>query len=91
MNTTTNKLDYNTATTLAEDLWNANGDGQIGLSETHLAITGSEWDGKDESKFEEIIETFAELFKTRVSINVENECVNLVGIPANYQESYSWS
>lgn len=91
MNTTDEQINYEIANSLCNDLWSEDGDGQIGLAETHLAITGSEWDGKDESKFEEIIETFAELFKTEVSIDVENECVNLVGIPANCQVSYSWA
>ena len=80
MNTTTNELkyDYDTANQLCDDLWNEDGDGQIGLSETHAAL-GFKWDGKDESEFETIIETFRELFKTHVSIDVEHECVNLIG------------
>jgi hypothetical protein len=80
MNTsnTQNELDYETANQLCDDLWNEDGDGQIGLSEAHTAL-GFKWDGKDESEFETIIETFKELFKTHVSIDVENECVNLIG------------
>ena len=83
MNTTTTtttelEYDYDTANQLCDDLWNEDGDGQIGLSETHAAL-GFKWDGKDQSEFATIIETFKELFKTHVSINVEYECVNLIG------------
>ena len=72
-------LDYVITNELCEELWNERGDGQIGLSEAHLAITGEEWDGESKSKFNEIIETFEELFKTIVSIDIVNETVNLVG------------
>jgi len=50
----------------------------IGLSEAHEAL-GFRWDGKDESEFETIVETFKELFKTHVSIDADHECVNLIG------------
>jgi hypothetical protein len=72
-------LDYEFANQLCNELWEERGDSQIGLSETHLAITGEEWDGESKSKFNEIIETFEELFKTIVSIDIVNETVNLVG------------
>ena len=74
-----NNLDYIAANELCNELWEERGDSQIGLSETHLAITGEEWDGESKSKFNEIIETFEELFKTIVSIYIVNETVNLVG------------
>ena len=76
---TTKGLDYEFANQLCNELWEERGDSQISLSETHLAITGEEWDGESKSKFKEIIETFEELFKTIVSIDIVNETVNLVG------------
>ena len=74
-----NNLDYIAANELCDELWDERGDGQIGLSEAHLAITGEEWDGESKSKFKEIIETFEELFKTHVSIDVVKESVILIG------------
>jgi hypothetical protein len=77
---TTKGLDYEFANQLCNELWEERGDGQIGLSETHLAIIGKDWDGKNKSRFGEIIETFEQLFKTVVTIDIVKETVNLVGV-----------
>ena len=74
-----NEQRHEAAEELWDELWDEDGEGEVGLAPLHYAITGVEWDGEDESHFDEIIEVMREKFKTKVSIDPEREAVILIG------------